>query len=128
VFVANLTRDQQQVLLNLAHHFMFVDGHGDDRELAVIEHIKSQCHGPLTPNAVEMTELAKLFSSNKSKVSLMLELLVLTLADENYHANEKYLLDEVAAKLSIDANQFDKLKIWAQRHLVLSQEADNLMK
>ena len=128
MFVAQLNPSQQQILVNLAYHTMFVDGQLDELELELLMDLKKQCMGQVIEQAVDMDEVTREFTERKDKISLMLELVMVVMADEVCHEAEVYMLDDIANRIGISSKDMDDCKDWVKQFNQVKAQAEQLMK
>jgi len=126
MFVQNLNPEQQFALLKTAETLIACDGEITEQETEYLDFLQSQMDG-LTEGNFEVTSLKGLFSTQKTKVSFLLELIALAHTDNEYHANEANLVTEVASLLEVDANLLDELEDWVVKQTTLLSQAEELM-
>lgn len=127
MFIGNLNKDQQGVLLAIAQKLINVDGQVSVEEVAILEQIKLQCDNDV--EAISYTEelMITLFPDRRSKVSLLLEILGVAYSDTEYCNKEQNFLTSLASNLSINDEELQKLTNWVTRQLNLVQEVAVLM-
>lgn len=127
MFVHNLNSDQQSALLYLARVVAEADGNSDELQTGMVEILKAQSNADVEMKEIQISELATLFSTEREKCSLLLELLGIVLANNEYHQNERSLIAEYADVLGVSNTKLFELENWVQRQLALSQEAEALL-
>lgn len=127
MFVQNLTAEQQAALLYLAHEVAKADGSSDELQLGMVEILTKQSEENVTEKVISNDELAKLFTTERAKYSLLLELLGIALANEEYHSNERNLIAEYAKELSVSNEKLNALENWVEKQLALSKEIGVLL-
>ena len=127
MFVSNLNKEQQGQLLSLADMMMKADGKIVEEELIIIDTIKAQCSPDVLPTKVSIPDLAATFSTQPAKVSLLLELLGVAYADDDYHITEQKLIQEIASSLNISSQLLADMESWVQRQFLLIKEAKTFM-
>ena len=127
MFVHNLNSDQQSALLYLARVVAEADGNSDELQTGMVEILKAQSNADVEMKEIQISELATLFSTAREKCSLLLELLGIVLANNEYHHNERSLIAEYADVLGVSNTKLFELENWVQRQLALSQEAEALL-
>lgn len=127
MFVHNLNSDQQSALLYLARVVAEADGNSDELQTTMVEILKAQSNADVEMKETQISELATLFSTEREKCSLLLELLGIVLANNEYHQNERSLIAEYADVLGVSNTKLFELENWVQRQLALSQEAEALL-
>ena len=127
MFVHNLNSAQQSALLYLAKVVAEADGNSDELQTNMVEILKAQSNADVEMKETQISELPALFNTEPEKCSLLLELLGIVLANNEYHHNEKSLIAEYADVLGIANVKLFALENWVQRQLALSQEAEALL-
>ncbi|WP_250655324.1 TerB family tellurite resistance protein [Alkalimarinus coralli] len=124
MFIHNLTPSQQSIFLGMAIELIEIDGQVDDREFSLVEELKSLCSVESEPVKITSNDdLATLFLDQKSRVSLLLELISIACVDENYDEKEKNYISQVAGMIKVPEVLLEDLESWAQRQMTLMQEA-----
>lgn len=123
MFVQNLNMKQQSALLYLAHEVAKSDDQLHDAELGIIDTIRAQSCDGVEEKAITLDELPLIFDSEKAKCSLILELIGVALVNEEYHQNEKKLIDQYANALNIEQNKLFQLEWWVSKQFALIKEA-----
>lgn len=126
MFVQNLNPEQQFALLKTAEVLISCDGEITEQETGYLNFLKNQMND-LAEGEFEIASLKGLFSTQKTKVSFLLELIALAHTDDEYHANEANLVTEVASLLEVDANLLDELEDWVVKQTTLLSQAEELM-
>lgn len=128
MFVGNLDTEQQQVLLALAKKMAQADSKVVDKEIDILNVIRSQCASHLVvPEKVDIPNLSTLFLTQISKTSLLLELIGVANADGEYHNTEKKITFEVAKSLGFSSELFSDMESWVLRQFALVREANSFM-
>jgi uncharacterized tellurite resistance protein B-like protein len=117
MFVSYLNEEQQSILLALAQSIIQADGVTDEREEELFETIRAQCQAAITPINISMSELHTHFTSHPTKVALLLELIAIAYADEEYHLKEQDLIQEIANGLQISKELLIEIERWVKHHL-----------
>ncbi len=127
MFIQNLSVRQQAVLLYLAHEVANADGFSDEIQLGMTEILRAQMPEVSAEAKVEISELPGLFKTQREKHSLLLELLGVAHANQEYHSNEKDLIGQYADALDVSTEQLAGLEDWVEKQLALSIEAEQLL-
>ncbi|HDY93524.1 MAG TPA: TerB family tellurite resistance protein [Pseudoalteromonas sp.] len=124
MFIQNLNKAQQEVLLKLASDLMISDGVIDQSEKELINFVKSQCtEGVSELENFNLSEIRDVFGSKKAKVSMLLELIGLAHADGYYGKEEKVFINEIASVLNINEANLNELENWVRRQLDLVNDS-----
>lgn len=128
MFISNLSSSKQQsVFLGLAKQLIASDGNIAPKETALLETIQQQITAGVTPSDVSLDTLNNVFECKKSKSSLLLELLGLAHADQDYHVTEKDFLNQVANACGVSENDLRDMESWVVRQLALVSETVQFM-
>lgn len=127
MFVSYLSQEQQSILLTLAQSIIQVDGVTDVREEQLFEAIRAQCQKGITPISVATSQLHTYFTSHPTKVALLLELIAIAYADDEYHLKEQSLIQEIASGLRISAELLGEIEQWVKHQLDSMQDVYRLM-
>lgn len=127
MFIHNLNFDQQSALLYLAHEVAKADGTLHSMQVELVEVLKTQSQQGVEERAVEQSELASIFDTERSKCSAVLELLGVAHANQEYHANEKDLIGQYAHAMGLSSDKLFALEAWVEKELALMQEVEQLL-
>ncbi|ACL31989.1 DNA repair protein [Glaesserella parasuis] len=127
MFVQNLTAEQQSALIYLAHEIARADGSSDELQLGMVEILTKQSEDGVTEKAITVDELVTLFTTERAKCSLLLELLGVAHANEEYHLSEKDMIAGYARKLGISNEKLNALESWVEKQFALSREVTLLL-
>lgn len=127
MFVQNLTAEQQSALLYLAHEVARVDGSADELQLGMVEILTKQSEENVTEKAISNAELPTLFTTERAKCSLLLELLGVAHANEEYHLSEKDMIAGYAKELGVSSEKLNALENWVEKQFALSKEIEALL-
>lgn len=122
MFIQNLNQKQQSVLLDLCEQVIRIDGIVDEKEKEMLAVLHSQCMRGVEPLHIEKKEITKLFDSSLSKVSLMLEMLGIAYANDDYHPEQAKLITEYANVLGITEGKMIELEDWIKKQFSLFKE------
>lgn len=127
MFVQNLNSQQQSVLLFLAKEVASADGSLDELQFGMLEILKAQSNPDVEELSVKQEELASLFTTEREKCSVILELLGIAHANEEYHLNERDLIASYAKALNLSAEKLESLEQWVEKQFALSKEIEVLL-
>lgn len=127
MFIQNLNPKQQGALLFLAHEMAIADGSDNELQLGMMQIIEKQCTNGVKEERISLDNLSEVFSDKRSKCSLLLELLGIAYANQEYHKKEQKLIREYADRLGVDHQQLIELEIWIDKQLYLSREIEKLL-
>lgn len=127
MFISNLSREQQAVFLGLAKQLILSDSNLATEEESLLTSIQRQMESEVIPTDVPLNSLKELFPTRKDKASMLLELLGLAHADNDYHASEKEFVTQVARACGISKMELIDMECWVVRQLALVHEATQFM-
>ncbi|MEK6199306.1 MAG: TerB family tellurite resistance protein [Psychrobacter sp.] len=127
MFVQNLNKNQQSVLLYLAREVAKADGNLHELQVGVMQIIRAQCESSVEEREVSLDELSEVFDNERVKCSLLLELIGIANANSEYHVSEKDLIGKYAQVLGFSANKLNLLDKWVEKQLVLMAEVEQLL-
>ena len=128
MFLHELSPEQRRAFLVLARHVIDADNRLAIQEVERLDRLYIEAGVPAemagAPNAVG--DLNLLFGTERSRVAVLLELLLVAYADGALHPSETSALRGVAARLHMDAGTFESALDWGRRHQALVEEAAHL--
>lgn len=126
MFLHLLTDDQQRAVLALAREFIEADSHLADEEQNILELMYAEAGLdfeealPTVPRNV----LCSQFESRQSRAALLLELIGIGHADNEFSAGESEFVHGVARSLDISEDEVRKMDGWVRRQIDLATEAE----
>lgn len=128
MFINNLSNQQQSALIKTAELLIASDSVIAAEEENILNSLKSQSH-PDLPNlhSFELSSLKEIFTTQKAKVSLMLELVAVALIDEEYHSNERSFINDIAGILDINDATLIQIESWVEKQMDLQKSALEMM-
>ena len=126
MFLRHLDPDERRAFLHLAWKLIHVDGVLAAEE----ETLFAQCRRLLDlesepiPAEVDVGAATAAFTSERSRVSALLELLALCHADGDFHPAEQALVRSVASAFGVSAGALSAYESWVLRQVMLMQEAE----
>ena len=128
MFVHELSPEQRRAFLVLARQVIDADNRLAIQEVERLDRLYVEAglgaeHAD-APNGVG--DLNLLFGTPRSRVVVLLDLLLVAYADGRMHPSELQAVRSVAAQLQTDAGTFEAAVDWARRHHALIEEAQHL--
>ena len=130
MFLHDLSPEQRRAFLVLARQVIDAD-----RRLAIQEverldrlYVEAGVPAEMADAPWAVGDLNLLFSSNRSRVVVVLDLLLVAYADGKLDPRETQAVRDVAARLGVDAATWEDALDWARRYQALLDEADHLGK
>ena len=125
MWLSSLSVEQRQALLGLAYNVIVSDGLLDPNEEGMLDEFKREMD--LSPESeveyLELSGIEDVFSTRKSRVIALLNLLRLSYADGAFEVEEECLLKEISRTFAIAEGEFLLIDNWVRRHLALEEEA-----
>lgn len=128
MFLHNLNLDQQGVLLDLARQTAQADGEISHLETQMINVLRQQCNPNVTVKSTSQADLASIFDTPIAKYSLLLELLGIAHANNEYHLSEKDIIFKVSQALGVTNDKLQALEAWVEKQFLLTHEVQELLK
>ena len=128
MFLHELNGEQRRAFLVLARQVIDADRRLAIQEVERLDRLYTEAgveaeHAD-APSAVG--DLPQIFSTDRSRVVVLLDLLLVAYADGTLHAREIEALHHLAARLQVDAGTWEGALDWAQRYHQLVEEAEHL--
>ena len=128
MFLHELSPEQSRAFLVLARQIIDADNRLAIQEVERLDRLYIE-----TGQAAEMAgapngvgDLNLLFRTERARVVVLLDLLLVAYADGRLHPTEIAAVRSVAARLQVDAGTFEGALDWARRHQELVEEAEYL--
>ncbi len=129
MWLSALQPEQRKALLGLAHNVIVSDGLLDPNEEGMLDQFKREMdlHPSVEADYLELDGIEQIFSSRKSRVIALLNLIRLSYADGAFEIEEECLLKEISRTFEMSDDEFMLLDNWVRRLLALEDEARSLM-
>ncbi|HEX9952854.1 MAG TPA: TerB family tellurite resistance protein [Rubricoccaceae bacterium] len=128
MFLHDLSPEQRRAFLVLARQIIDADRRLAIQEVERLDRLYVEAGVPAemadAPGGVG--DLNLLFPSERSRVVVVLELLLVAYSDGRLDPRETEAVREVAARLGLDAATWEDATDWARRYQALLDEADTL--
>ena len=128
MFLHELSAEQRRAFLVLARQVIDADRRLAIQEVERLDRLYVEA-GIGTEHADAPSgvgDLNLLFPTDRTRVVVLLDLLLVAYADGHLHAREEQAVRDVAARLQVDAGTWDAALDWARRHQALIEEAAHL--
>ncbi len=129
MFLHLLNKAQKESFLILAQRMSMIDGEDDMSELDAFQSLKSQLgltHNPGMTAVLADTDVSA-FTTYKSRVIAMLELLRMVYADDFLHDAEAGMISDISAAFGFDQEHLNALATWAMDAIELTRRGEALM-
>ena len=121
MFLENLIGKEKSAFLGLAQMVVHADGLLSAREAQLLTALEAAAGETVAQGTIE--SLAAVFQTRQSRVSALLELMGLGLADGEYHPAETKLIKEIAKALGFTEDELIGMESWVVRQVALIEEA-----
>ena len=129
MWLSQLSGEQQETMLRLAHNVIVSDGLLDPNEEGMLEAFRREM-GVSTDFQVEYLELegiSSVFSERKERLIVLMNLCKLSYADGAFEIEEECLINEIRKAFDVSEAQFDMLQGWIKRMTLLESEGAALL-
>ena len=129
MWLSQLSGEQQETMLRLAHNVIVSDGLLDPNEEGMLEAFRREM-GVSADFQVEYLELegiSRVFSERKERLIVLMNLCKLSYADGAFEIEEECLINEIRKAFDVSEAQFDMLQGWIKRMTSLESEGAALL-
>ena len=129
MWLSQLSGQQQETMLRLAHNVIVSDGLLDPNEEGMLEAFRREM-GVSADFQVEYLELegiSRVFSERKERLIVLMNLCKLSYADGAFAIEEECLINEIRKAFDVSEAQFDMLQGWIKRMTLLESEGAALL-
>lgn len=128
MFLHELTADQRSAFLILARQVIDADHRLAIQEVERLDRLYTEAglEPEMAEAAVAVDDIQSIFISERSRVVVILDLLLVGYADGDLHTNEEAAIRAIGARLGLDAGVWEHALDWALRHHKLVQEAEDM--
>ncbi|MDA0789088.1 MAG: hypothetical protein O2780_06470 [Proteobacteria bacterium] len=129
MFLASLTRKQQQVCYCLAHSVVVSDGELTAGEEQMMAEMRREMALPtrFEPHYVAAEGHRALFDTGRSRAIVLIALIRLAYADGAFEIEEQCYIHDLATEFDLSGDQFSMIDNWVRRLLALQEEARSLI-
>jgi tellurite resistance protein len=129
MWLSLLTDDERQALMRLAHNVVVSDGILDPNEEGMLNEFRREMDLNQSGEFeyLELDGIEAVFSSRRSRIVALLNLLKISYADGAFEIEEECLLKEVSRAFAITDDEFMLLDNWIRRLNALEVEAHDMM-
>tara|TARA_B100001057_G_scaffold202500_1_gene203263 strand:- start:12 stop:401 length:390 start_codon:yes stop_codon:yes gene_type:complete len=128
MWLSNLSKDQHQALIRLAHNVIVSDGLLDPNEEGMFDLMKKEM-GIENSEEVEYLSLDGIettFPDRKARIIVLINLIRIGYVDGAFEIEEECLLRDLASSFDIELDEFELLDNWVKRLVGLEKEAQAL--
>jgi hypothetical protein len=103
------------------------DGVLEEQELEFLDVLKGQMVSGIEPVTYKIEDLTKVFDTRVSRYTVMLELIGLGYADQDFDPGEQALVLDVAEVFGMTNDVIEEIEYWVTRQMSLVAEANDMM-
>lgn len=128
MFLGDLSGNQRQALLCLAHDVIVSDGDLRPGEASMMDSLRVEMHIPETfePRYMPVDEAESLFDSRRTRIAALLALIRVAYADHSFEIEEQCFLQDLRRGFDISSDDFAACETWVKRLISLEREAESL--
>ena len=130
MFLAQLNANQKQAFLSIAIQLITADGVLDATEQVLFDTMCTEMRIATTLNEIapeiDFAALPHVFETQTLRHQILLEVLSLAYADNEFQEEEQVLVQKLAEVFSISAEKVTALEAWLKRYLAACQEIQQL--
>ena len=129
MWLSQLSREQQETMLRLAHNVIVSDGLLDPNEEGMLEAFRREMGVPadFQVEYLELEGISRVFSERKERLIVLMNLCKLSYADGAFEIEEECLINEIRKAFDVSEAQFDMLQGWIKRMTLLESEGAALL-
>ena len=129
MWLSQLSREQQETMLRLAHNVIVSDGLLDPNEEGMLEAFRREMGVPadFQVEYLELEGISRVFSERKERLIVLMNLCKLSYADGAFEIEEECLINEIRKAFDVSEAQFDVLQGWIKRMTLLESEGAALL-
>ena len=129
MWLSQLSGEQQQTMLRLAHNVIVSDGLLDPNEEGMLEAFRREMDvsADFQVEYLELEGISRVFSERKERLIVLMNLCKLSYADGAFEIEEECLINEIRKAFDVSEAQFDMLQGWIKRMTLLESEGAALL-
>ena len=128
MFIQNLNKRQQSVLLHYADAVMRADNMIDSSELVAMEVLRKQAHSSVEPEELPIENLGDVFVNRIGRVSFLLELVGMAYVNDDFDPRQSALIEQIAGALDLlHDGTLKTVNQWIRSQFSLMKSAQDLM-
>lgn len=124
MFYTEFTDEQKSVFLDQLNQLILADGVITEVEKEKLSEIKN-IFPSITPQHIENCELKNIFVTRKDRLILLLELLSVSIADNNTSQENKYFLESLCKSIELSDYDMGWMNLWVTNVLNLNNLCEN---
>ena len=129
MWLSQLSGEQQETMLRLAHNVIVSDGLLDPNEEGMLEAFRREMDvsADFQVEYLELEGISRVFSQRKERLIVLMNLCKLSYADGAFEIEEECLINEIRKAFDVSEAQFDMLQGWIKRMTLLESEGAALL-
>ena len=129
MWLSQLSGEQQETMLRLAHNVIVSDGLLDPNEEGMLEAFRREMDvsDDFQVEYLELEGISRVFSQRKERLIVLMNLCKLSYADGAFEIEEECLINEIRKAFDVSEAQFDMLQGWIKRMTLLESEGAALL-
>lgn len=129
MWLSQLSGEQQETMLRLAHNVIVSDGLLDPNEEGMLEAFRREMDvsADFQIEYLELEGISRVFSERKERLIVLMNLCKLSYADGAFEIEEECLINEIRKAFDVSEAQFDMLQGWIKRMTLLESEGAALL-
>lgn len=129
MWLSQLSGEQQQTMLRLAHNVIVSDGLLDPNEEGMLEAFRREMGVPadFQIEYLELEGIGKVFPERKERLIVLMNLCKLSYADGAFEIEEECLINEIRKAFVVSEAHFTMLQGWIKRMTALEAEGAALL-
>ena len=129
MWLSQLSGEQQETMLRLAHNVIVSDGLLDPNEEGMLEAFRREMRvsADFQVEYLELEGISRVFSERKERLIVLMNLCKLSYADGAFEIEEECLINEIRKAFDVSEAQFDMLQGWIKRMTLLESEGAALL-
>ncbi|MGB0691745.1 MAG: TerB family tellurite resistance protein [Pseudomonadales bacterium] len=129
MFLHQLTQDQREAFICLAHDVVVSDGVLRPGEQMLMDHLRNEINlaPDFEPHYIPVEGIADIFDNHAARIAVVINLIRLGYADDAFEIEEQFLLQEICRQFDIGPDQFSVIENWVRRLISLEKEARAFM-
>tara|TARA_B100000524_G_scaffold338476_1_gene229931 strand:- start:51 stop:449 length:399 start_codon:yes stop_codon:yes gene_type:complete len=129
MWLSQLSGEQQETMLRLAHNVIVSDGLLDPNEEGMLEAFRREMDvsADFQVEYLELEGISRVFSERKERLIVLMNLCKLSYADGAFEIEEECLINEIRKAFDVSEAQFDMLQGWIKRMTLLESEGAALL-
>ena len=129
MWLSQLSVEQQETMLRLAHNVIVSDGLLDPNEEGMLEAFRREMDvsADFQVEYLELEGISRVFSERKERLIVLMNLCKLSYADGAFEIEEECLINEIRKAFDVSEAQFDMLQGWIKRMTLLESEGAALL-